>query len=241
MVSLLGGTAEARSAATPHEMTRTGDTETVVLLERSPFWREAVSGIVEDVGFSRVLATDSAAEALALIEEDSPSLFLYGLAESPGDPVWGVYLERLHARFPELKIIVLSTVEDEDAIATALRSGAAGYVVRRAAPDDLRSAIRQALNPTVYHAEPAVSARPTEEGAAGSLTRREMEVLSLVAEGRSNAEIGEALGISAVTVKGHLWRTYRRVGAKNRADAVTRARASGLLPDPSRPRRSSPF
>jgi DNA-binding NarL/FixJ family response regulator len=219
-------------------MIRPRATETVVLLERSPFWLEAVGGIVEEVGFSRVLSADTATQALALIEQSRPSLFLYGLAESLDDSAWGAYLETVHARFPELKIIVLSTVEDEDAIATALRSGAAGYVVRRAAPDDLRSAVRQALNPTVYHAEPAVSARPTGVVAPSSLTPREIEVLTLVAEGHSNAEIAESLGISEVTVKGHLWRIFRRIGAKNRADAVTRARASGLLPDPSNPRRS---
>jgi DNA-binding NarL/FixJ family response regulator len=223
-------------AARPHEMTKPRDTETVVLLEPSPFWLEAVSGIVEEVGFSRILSADTAKQALALIEQNRPSLFLYGLAESPDDSAWGAYLATVHARFPELKIIVLSTVEDEDAIAMALRSGAAGYVLRRAAPDDLRSAVRQALTPTVYHAGPAVSAGPT--AAAGSLTRREIEVLALVAEGHSNAEIAESLGISEVTVKGHLWRIYRRIGAKNRADAVTRARAGGLLPDPSNPRRS---
>ena len=217
-------------------MTRPRDTETVVLLEPSPFWLEAVSGIVEEVGFSRILSADTAKQALALIEQSRPSLFLYGLAESPDDSAWGAYLETVHARFPELKIIVLSTVEDEDAIAMALRSGAAGYVLRRAAPEDLRSAVRQALTPTVYHAQPAVSAGPT--AAAGSLTRREIEVLALVADGHSNAEIAESLGISEVTVKGHLWRIYRRIGAKNRADAVTRARAGGLLPDPSNPKRS---
>jgi DNA-binding NarL/FixJ family response regulator len=217
-------------------MTKPHDTETVVLLEPSPFWREAVTGIIEVVGFSRVLSADTATQALALIEQSRPSLFLYGLAES-GDPGWGAYLAMVNARFPELKIIVLSTLEDEAAIATALRSGAAGYVVRRATPADLRSAVRQALNPTVYQAEPGVSPGPAAAVAPGSLTPREIEVIALVAEGHSNAKIAKALGIGEATVKGHLWRIYRRIDAKNRADAVTRARASGLLPDPSNPKR----
>jgi DNA-binding NarL/FixJ family response regulator len=208
-------------------MTRPRDTETVVLLEPSPFWLEAVSGILEEVGFSRVLSSESPTHALTLIEQSRPSLFVYGLAESD-DSAWDAYLAMVHARFPDLKIIVLSTLEDEVAIAKALHSGAAGYVVRRATPDDLRSAVRQALNPTVYHAEPAVSVGPA--ATVGSLTPRELEVIALVAEGHSNAEIAESLGISEVTVKGHLWRIYRRIDAKNRAEAVTRVRAMGLLP-----------
>jgi len=210
-------------------MTRPHDTETVVLLEPSPFWLEAVSGILEEVGFSRVLSSESATRALTLIEQSRPSLFVYGLAESDGS-AWDAYLAMVHARFPDLKIIVLSTLEDQVAIAKALRAGAAGYVVRRATPDDLRSAVRQALSPTVYHAEPAVSVGPAANVGPGSLTPRELEVIALVAEGHSNAEIAESLGISEVTVKGHLWRIYRRIDAKNRAEAVTRVRAMGLLP-----------
>jgi len=75
-------------------MARTYETETVVLLESSPFWLEAVSGIVEEIGFSRVLSADSATQALALIEQSRPSLFLYGLAES-GDSAWDAYLAML--------------------------------------------------------------------------------------------------------------------------------------------------
>jgi DNA-binding NarL/FixJ family response regulator len=210
-------------------LAKTYETETVVLLESSPFWLEAVRGIVEEIGFLRVLSADSTTQALALIEQSRPSLFLYGLAES-GDSAWDAYLAILHARFPDLKIIVLSTLEDEAAISRALRSGAAGYVVRRATPADLRSAVRQALNPTVYHAELAVSARPTVAAGPGSLTHREIEVIALVADGHSNAEIADALGISEVTVKGHLWRIYRRIDVKNRAEAVTRVRAMELLP-----------
>jgi len=139
-------------------MARTYETETVVLLESSPFWLEAVSGIVEEIGFSRVLSADSATQALALIEQSRPSLFLYGLAES-GDPAWGAYLAMVNARFPELKIIVLSTVEDEEAIALVLRSGAAGYVVRRAGlREDRRQGRRR-----------GGQARSRERASAGSL------------------------------------------------------------------------
>ena len=68
-------------------MTRPHDTETVMLLEPSPFWLEAVGGIVEEVRFSRILSADSATQALALIEQNRPSLFLHGLAESPDSAV----------------------------------------------------------------------------------------------------------------------------------------------------------
>jgi DNA-binding NarL/FixJ family response regulator len=144
-------------------MVNARQTHVVLLLEPSPFWLEAVAAVVQRSGFSRVLKATSAEQAGRLIRRHRPSLLLYGLADSPDDRAWEGHLASLHRRFPNLKIIVLSAVEDDEAIATARSSGVFAYVLRRADPDDLRAAIHQVFQPTIFQAQPVVQA-PRDSG-----------------------------------------------------------------------------
>lgn len=197
--------------------------ETIVVLEPNPFWREAVGAVAEGAGFSHILMASSPAEARQLTRRWDPLLFVYGLADSLDGDVWRTYLQTVQAEFPDVKIIVLSAIEDDDAIAAALRAGAFAYLFRRSDPDDLRTAIQQALQPTVFQAQPGMSVE-RRSTTRDPLTPRQREIVQLVADGRSNAEIADLLDISVATVKGHLWRSYRRLGVRNRADVVRRLR-----------------
>ena len=102
-------------------------------------------------------------------------------------------------------------------------AGADAYITRRVEPEDLVFAIRQVLAPALYLIWPFSGLGRSANRGAGrpyGLTRRENEALELLAQGRSNAEIAKALGITEQTVKGHLWRLYRKLGVSNRTAAA---------------------
>ena len=120
--------------------------------------------------------------------------------------------------------------EDHEHIDAAFAAGADAYVVKTAHPDDLSLAVRQAFEHSVYlaHARPAP---PPLDNSPG-LTRREIEILQLVAEGQSNASVAKMLWVTEQTVKFHLSNIYRKLGVANRTEASRWAQLQGLLDQP---------
>jgi DNA-binding NarL/FixJ family response regulator len=136
---------------------------------------------------------------------------------------WMLFLERVRAVTPTSKLIVVSVDDDPRMIQHALDLGADAYVVKRARPEDLVFAVRQVLSPEVYHVRPSLEGKAKARFPASKVakpTPREREIVRLVAQGRSNAEIAKALAIREATVKGHLWRLYRKIGVSNRTVAA---------------------
>ena len=145
------------------------------------------------------------------------------------------------AAFPEVKVVILTTFEQDDYIFGALSAGASGFLLKRTAPEDLIAAIHTiAAGDSLL--SPSVTSRVIERMAGQpapdesldtrleELTPREREVLELVAQGLSNSEIGAALVIEESTVKTHLKRVLAKIGARDRVQAVIFAYQSGLAP-----------
>ena len=111
-------------------------------------------------------------------------------------------------------------------------------MIKTAHPDDLASAIRQAFEHSVYlaGARPVHTAAPKPQPGDDSrgLTRRELEILQLVAEGHSNAQLAKMLWVTEQTVKFHLSNIYRKLDVANRTEASRWAQVRGLLPAPAR-------
>jgi DNA-binding NarL/FixJ family response regulator len=127
---------------------------------------------------------------------------------------------------PRPAVIVLTAYDYPQYAAAARRMGAAGFVVKTAPITELVAAIRvAAAGGADFHCRLDLSA-------AAPLTRREREVVRLVADGRSNDEIGVALGIATKTVEGHLRRLFERLGAASRTELATRAVREGWLEVP---------
>jgi DNA-binding NarL/FixJ family response regulator len=134
-------------------------------------------------------------------------------------------------------VLVLTTYADDEAMFGALRAGARGYLTKDAGADEIAEAIN-AVHRGETHLDPAVQARLVDAvvGAPGSapsqlpddLTPREAEVLALIAQGLSNAEIAERLVVSSATVKTHVNRIFMKTGARDRAQAVRYAFNHGL-------------
>jgi DNA-binding NarL/FixJ family response regulator len=142
-----------------------------------------------------------------------------------------VLIERARAAVPELRLIVLSMHGEPETIDAAFASGATAYVVKTASPDDLASAVRQTFSHSVYlPGRPQAAAPPPKAvDAEPELTRRELEILRLVAEGHSNAQLAKMLWVTEQTVKFHLSNIYRKLGVANRTEASRWAQVHGLL------------
>jgi DNA-binding NarL/FixJ family response regulator len=207
---------------------------TAVLVDPHPLWLDAVEDVVAKVDFDVVGKTTSLRQAAALVRERQPSLVVAEVFNDDGDVDGSPWLEAIAQIVPQPKIVVLSLCEDPEAIDGALSSGATAYVIKTAHPDDLASAIRQAFDHSIYLRSSGVrqmSGRSRETaGESAGLTRRELEILRLVSEGLSNAQLARMLWVTEQTVKFHLSNVYRKLGVGNRTEASRWAQLNGLLP-----------
>jgi len=128
---------------------------------------------------------------------------------------------------------VLSDRADAREIDDALAAGASTFVVKTAHPDDLGAAVRQTFEHSVYLAggRAVAQPRPRDIEPAADLTRRELEILRLVAEGHSNAGLAKMLWVTEQTVKFHLSNIYRKLDVANRTEASRWAQLHGILSD----------
>lgn len=207
---------------------------TAVVLDEQPLWLEAMEQLLGRVGVNIVGKTTDPAEALELVEEHRPDILLadYGVSDGDLDAVECVRkAQELH---PELKTVVLSATDQPQHIASAFAAGASVYCVKTAAQDDLMAGIRQAFEASIYLAHSAPAPAPPESVAvleAPGLTRRELEILQLVAEGHSNSQLARMLWVTEQTVKFHLSNIYRKLDVANRTEASRWAQLRGLLPE----------
>lgn len=204
---------------------------TAVLLDQHPLWLEAVENVLHRIGIEVKGKATSPDHALALIEEHRPSLFVTSI-EASEDEMDGIECLRLaRERVPELKVTVLSAYAEAQYVDAAIAAGADAYVVKTAHADDLASAIRQAFDHSIYlaraHNGRREHTRETVDEAWG-LTRRELEILTLVAEGHSNAQLARMLWVTEQTVKFHLRNIYRKLGVSSRTEAARFAYDHGL-------------
>ena len=180
-------------------------------------------------------------EAIRLADLVVPDVMLMDLRMPGVDGITAT--ERIRASRPAVQIVVLTTFDDDDHLFPAIAAGACGFLVKDAAPEDLLDGIRRAaaddspFSPSVLRrimaqavagrtATPTPAIRP-EIG----LTSRETEVLSLVGQGLSNAEIAHGLHLGVTTVKTHIGSLMTKTGATNRVRLAILAYRHGLLND----------
>jgi two-component system response regulator DevR len=211
---------------------RQSSERTAVVLDEQPLWLEAMDQLLGRVGVTIVGKTTDPAEALDLVEKHRPDILLadYGVGGSELRSVECVRkAQELH---PELKTVVLSATDEPQQIESAFAAGASVYCVKTAAKDDLMAGIRQAFEASIYLAHSANMSMPRESAVApetGDLTRRELEILRLVAEGHSNSQLARMLWVTEQTVKFHLSNIYRKLNVANRTEASRWAQLRGLL------------
>jgi DNA-binding NarL/FixJ family response regulator len=188
------------------------------------------------MGVEVVAKATSSASALALVEELRPDLLITEIKMGENEMDGITLIRQARERVGSLRAVVLSMYDDAQHVEAAFAAGAVAYVLKTAHPDDLTSAIRQAYEHSIYLAggmrpspAPAV---PGPKDIPG-LTRRELEILQLVAEGHSNSELARMLWVTEQTVKFHLSNIYRKLNVSNRTEASRWAQLRGLLEAPA--------
>jgi DNA-binding NarL/FixJ family response regulator len=205
------------------------------LLDPHPIWLDAVQLVLNRVGVDVVGKTTSGAEAVRLIGQHRPDLLTVEIDPLPGEVGGLEVLRQGRTEVEQLRAIVLSSHHDPPHIDSALAAGASAYVVKTAHPDDVASAVRQAFDHSVFMpgSQPTVGVptqpQPERFERPGGLTRRELEILKLVAEGHSNATLARMLWVTEQTVKFHLSNIYRKLDVTNRTEASRWAQLNGIL------------
>jgi DNA-binding NarL/FixJ family response regulator len=207
-----------------------------VILDRQPLWLEAVELVLGRINVRVGGKATAPGKALELIDAQRPDILVTGIEMDAGEMDGIACLAQARALHPALRAVVLSAHTETQYIDAALDAGAVAYVVKSAHPDDLASAIRQAFQHSVYlagsrpmAAAPAPSSAPAPAAETHDLTRREREILQLVAEGHSNAKLAKMLWVTEQTVKFHLSNVYRKLDVSNRTEAARWAQLNGLL------------
>ena len=227
---------------------RAGGKTRVVIVDGPTLFRRGVRNILELEGDMEVIGeAGNGREAIALVEELTPDVILMdvGLPAPNGIET----TQRIKRELPHTGVIVLASNDDEDQLFEAIKAGAAAYVLKDIDPTDLIAIIRRVrsgeylINDKVF-AKPAVASRVLKEfrelavyGAEAQpifapLSPREVEILQLIAEGRSNTEIAERLYLSNATVKTHVNHIFQKTGARDRAQAIRYAYRHRLVEEP---------
>jgi DNA-binding NarL/FixJ family response regulator len=206
---------------------------TVVAGEFEDLVATGLSVLVGDDPQLELVATDVPMDALdAAIERHSPSVVLlnFGVLSGPAD-VLG-----LHRRFPESRILVLASRPSAAQCTQMLSFGATGCLSKETAASDIVTAIH--LASCGVHVLPRSAAAGGDAGRAGprgaELTAREAEVLELLQDARTNAEIGEELSIGIETVRTHARNVYRKLGVPSRRELARIAQQEAVVVDSER-------
>ncbi|MBN1640896.1 MAG: response regulator transcription factor [Anaerolineae bacterium] len=173
------------------------------------------------------------AEALRLAGETAPDVVLMDLRMPGVDGL--VAIRQIKARYPDVQVVILTTYDDDEYILRGLRAGARGYLLKDTSRSVLLETIRAAARGEALLAASVVDRvvahlQGPQPAAVETLSERENQVLSRLAQGAANKEIALQLNISERTVKAHVTSIFNKLGAGSRAEAVAIALRSGLLP-----------
>lgn len=210
----------------------------VVLVDDQELVRAGLRGILlERLGFTIVGECSDGSEVLSTVSASGPNIVLMDVRMPKMDGVQAT--RRLSERQPEVPVLALTTFDDDQALAGMLRAGASGFVLKGVPADELHRAVRAVAGGGAW-LDPAVTARvldvyrgapvPLDKGRGqDQLTQREIEVLTLIAQGRTNTEIAKRLYICEGTVKTHVNHLFTKLNLRDRAAAVIYAYDHNLV------------
>jgi DNA-binding NarL/FixJ family response regulator len=207
----------------------------LLIVDDHPVVREGLRGMLcTDPALEVVGEAFSGEDALLKVAALQPDVVLMDLRMPGLDGAHAT--ERISRAHPGVRVIVLTTYDSDDDILRAVEAGAAGYLLKDTPRAELAAAVVAAARGETVLAPP-VAARLVSRmrtPPASPLTPREVQVLTEVARGRTNADVGRALFIGESTVKTHLLRIFGKLGVDDRTAAVTVAIERGILPTPGR-------
>lgn len=206
----------------------------VVLVDDHPMFRQGLRTLLEDLGVTVLAEAADGESGVAAVVEHRPDVVFMDL-QMPG--VSGVEAtRRLTDLEPDVKVLVLTMVEDDQAVFAAIQAGALGYLLKGAGQEEISRALASvAAGQAVYGAGIARRLRGFFAGGGDasakpfpSLSEREREVLALIAEGASNTDIARRLFLSDKTVRNYVSSIFTKIDVAGRSEAIVKAREAGL-------------
>lgn len=198
--------------------------------------REGLRRSLTDEGFDVIGEASDGAEAVEMASNLKPDVVLMDVTMPDVDGVEAT--RRLSVSHPEIPVVMLTMHADESVIAEAMRAGASGYLVKDCSTDEIAQTLREAASPDTAMSSGLANAmlqevrridpEPAEESDR-IVTKREVEVLQLIADGCSTQEVADSLYISQKTVKNHLASIYQKLDARDRTQAVLQAVRMGIV------------
>lgn len=202
----------------------------IVLADDHPVVREGIKAVLSADGDIEVVAeAGDGREAVAEARRHRPDLVVMDLRMPVLDGV-GATAE-LARTDPDIRVLVLTTYDTDDLIVRSVEAGAAGFLLKDTPPDELRAGVRSAAAGQSVLSPPVAARlmRRLRGDDPSDLTPRELEILGLVAEGRTNADIAAELHVSRATVKTHLLHVFDKLAVSDRTAAVAEAYRRGVL------------
>ena len=205
-----------------------------VVADHHPIFRQGLRVLLEDLGVEVVAEAEDGEEAVAAVQRERPDVVLMDLQMPRLSGVEAT--RRLIEQDPDVRVLVLTMVADDDTVFAAVQAGALGYVLKGAGQEEIGRALTAVSEgQAVYGAPIARRMRAFFTAGAGvvakpfpELSDREREVLDLLAAGLPNATIARRLFLSEKTVRNYITAIFAKLGVRDRAEAMVRAREAGL-------------
>jgi DNA-binding NarL/FixJ family response regulator len=192
---------------------------------------EAIRSSLEQADFIEIVGeTQSGAQVAPLVHQTQPDVVLLDI-RMPGLDGLAV-LDLIRKRYPDVKVVLLSGVEDPHVIQAGLARGACAFVAKTVDPGDLASVIRQAADGSVYQMNGPAGMPEASAAKESGLSERELTILRALGRGLSNKQIARELWVAEQTVKFHLTNIYRKLDVANRTEAARFAYKHGLADSP---------
>jgi DNA-binding NarL/FixJ family response regulator len=200
----------------------------ILIAEDHAIVRDGLTSVLDfESDMSVVGHAKNGREAVSRFRELKPDVVLMDLSMPEMDGVAAI--DAIRSEFPAARILVLTTYDGDETVFRALENGAKGYLLKDCSTPDLLAAIRK-VHAGGTHVSDRAASRLAERAIAGAaLSPREIEVLKLIASGKSNKEIAAQLFVSEGTVKSHVINIHHKLGVDDRTEAVVVAIKRGIL------------